>query len=212
MHSATDVISSEGEIIRRALGEQWQTLHPDIQNRFNKNPAIGKPLRYHGKLERLDCSFIGKILGYLTKPFIKGALLPYRDENFPVDIQVYSKKNSPYLFKHRIYQLNHRRAVEFISYMEETPNGDILEYVGAGLGMKLKVFSQDGNLHFRSAGYFWDIGLCRIPIPSLFTPGKTFLSHINEGPNQFRIRIDMKHILFGMMYVQTGVFHETLDP
>ena len=33
MNTATEVISSEGELIRKALGEQWQTLHPEIQKR-----------------------------------------------------------------------------------------------------------------------------------------------------------------------------------
>jgi hypothetical protein len=201
-------LRSEGELFKKIMGPQWLNLHPDIQRRFDKNPAHGKPLRYEGTLEELSCSLWGKILAHMTMPLVKGALLPYRAANFPVDIQVYSRAGCPYLFKHRLYKLPGRKPVEFTSYMKESEKGEVLEYVGAGLGMKLLVFEKEGNLHFRSDGYFWDIGLCRIPLPHILTPGDTYLVHINEGGDRFRIRIDITHRLFGKMYVQAGVFQE----
>ena len=204
-----EALKSEGELFKKILGPEWKTLHPDIQKRFEKNPVPGQPLKYQGALEELSCSIPGKILATLANPLIKGALMPYSDYNFPVDIEVYSKINCPYIFKQRIYRLHHRDPIQFTSYMKESERGDVLEYVGAGLGMKLLVFAKDGNLHFKSDGYFWDIGLCRIPIPKLFTPGETYLTHVNEGINQFRIRIDIKHPLFGKMFVQAGVFYES---
>lgn len=201
-------LKSEGELFKKIMGESWQKLHPDIQRRFDKNPIPGQPLKYKGSLEELSCSFWGKLLGYVTKPLIKGALIPYTAYDFPVDIEVYSKEGCPYIFKQRIYQLPGRKPIQFTSFMKEGENGECLEYVGANLGMKLLVFEKDGNLHFKSNGYFWDIGFCRIPLPGILTPGNTYLMHLNEGNNQFRIRIDIEHILFGKMFVQAGVFTE----
>ncbi len=205
----TEAFKSEGDLFKKIIGPEWKMLHPDIQKRFEKNPQPGQPLKYQGVLEELSCSFPGKVLATLANPFIKGALMPYCDYNVPVDIEFYSKINCPYIFKKRIYRLHHRDPIQFTSYMKESEHGDVLEYVGAGFGMKLLVFVKDSNLHFKSNGYFWDIGLCRIPIPKLFTPGSTYLTHVNEGKNQFRIRIDIKHPLFGKMFVQTGIFYES---
>jgi hypothetical protein len=202
-------LKSEGELFKKIMGKKWIDLHPDIQKRFDKNPLPGSPLRYHGNLEELSCTFWGKLMGWVTMLFAKGALIPYTAYNFPVDIQVYSKKNCPFIFKERSYRLPGRKPILFTSYMKESEKGEVLEYVGAGLGMKLLVFEKDGNLHFKSDGYFWDIGICRIPLPSVFTPGDTYLMHINEGRNQFRIRIDITHKLFGKMFVQAGVFSES---
>lgn len=201
-------IPSEGELFKKVLGPAWRGLHPDIQARFDKNPAPGRPLHYSGRLAELSCSPLGRLLGHLTKPLIKGALLPYNDADFPVDIQVYSKPNCASIFKQRTYRLNGRKPVMFTSFMAASSKGEVLEYVGMGLGMKLLLDVREGNLHFESVGYFWQLFGVRIPLPGLLTPGKTFLCHRNQSANRFDIRIEIRHALFGLMFTQAGVFHE----
>lgn len=203
---------SEGELFRKILGDEWKNLHVDIQARFAKNPGVGAPLYYTGFLSELNCSRLGKFLGMITMPFIKGALIPYTDKNFPVDIQVYSKPDCPFIFKQRIYRLHNRKPIQFTSYMRESEKGEVLEYVGAGLGMKLALHIHEGNLYFTSDGYFWDVFGFRIPLPGILTPGKTFLCHRNDNPTQFNIRIEIKHALFGTTFTQVGVFHEIPAP
>ena len=204
-------VPSEGELFKKILGPQWATLHPDIQTRFARNPLPGKPLSYSGELTELTCSRLGMMLGYLTMPMIKGALMPFNDANFPVEIEVYSKENSPSIFKQRIYHLHGRKPVQFTSFMRESSEGEVLEYVGMGLGMKLLLDVRDGNLHFESDGYFWEIFGVRIPLPALITPGKTSLFHRNNSAGQFDIRIEIKHALFGTTFTQAGVFREVLS-
>jgi hypothetical protein len=199
---------SEGELFKKILGAQWRELHPDIQARFDKNPLPGKPLYYQGRLSELTCSRSGRWWGYLSRPFIQGALMPYNDRDFPVDIEVYSKAGSDAIFKQRIYRLNRRKPVMFTSYMTESRQGEVLEHVGMGLGMKLLLFVRDGNLHFESDGYFWQFLGVRIPLPGLLTPGKTFLCHRNNNAQQFDIRIEIRHALFGTTFTQAGVFRE----
>lgn len=202
---------SEGELFKKILGEEWKKLHPDIQARFERNPALTKPLYYSGYLSELTSSKFGKILGYFSLPFLKGALIPFDDFDFPVDIKVYSKPNDPAIYKQRIYYLHTRKPIQFTSHMRESETGDVLEYVGFGLGMKLILYIKDSNLYFTSNGYFWEVSGWRIPLPDLLTPGKVFLSHCNDNPSQFNIRIEIKHILFGTSFTQIGVFHEVLN-
>jgi hypothetical protein len=202
------MIPSEGELFKKILGPEWRKLHPDIQARFDKNPLPGQPLYYTGHLSELTCSRLGRLLGYLSRPFVKGALMPYNDADFPVDIQVYSKPDCASIFKQRTYRLNGRKPIMFTSYMAESARGEVLEYVGAGLGMKLVLDVRDGNLHFESDGYFWELFGVRVPLPALLTPGKTFLCHRNNHANQFDIRIEIRHALFGTTFTQAGVFRE----
>ena len=209
---ASSANPSEGELFKKILGPEWQKLHPDIQRRFEKNPAPNQPLYYNGILTELRCSTFGRLLALLTRPLVKGALIPYNDANFPVDIQVYSKPHGAAIFKQRIYRLHGRRPIQFTSYMLESTKGDVLEYVGLGLGMQLELQVQDGCLHFASDGYFWQIFGWRIPLPHLFTPGKTLLWHRNKSPTEFEIRIEIRHQLFGLAFTQAGFFHEIEGP
>jgi hypothetical protein len=48
----------------------------------------------------------------------------------------------------------------------------------------------------------------RVPLPDVLTPGKTFLCHRNNSSNQFDIRIEIRHLLFGTTFTQAGVFRE----
>ena len=201
-------IPSEGELFKKVLGAEWDQLHPDIRRRFDKNPQPGQPLYYRGALSELSSSRFGKLFGYLSKPFIQGALIPHDDADFPVDIEVYSKPDCPNIYKRRIYHLHGRRPIRFTSYMRESARGEVLEYVGMGLGMKLLLHVADGNLHFRSDGYFWECFGWRLPVPGWLTPGKTALCHRNDNPRQFNIRIEIDHPLFGTTFRQVGVFHE----
>jgi hypothetical protein len=199
---------SEGELFKKILGRAWLQLHPDIQRRFDKNPLPGKSLHYLGALSELRCSWFGKILGHLTQPIVQGALIPYSDTDFPVEIEVYAKPGDPAIYKQRIYRLHGRRPIQFTSFMRESAAGEVLEYVGRGLGMKLVLSVANGSLHFQSDGYFWEVLGRRIPLPGLFTPGKTFLWHHNDTPEQFNIRIEIRHCLFGTTFTQVGVFRE----
>jgi hypothetical protein len=199
---------SEGELFKRILGVRWSDLHADIRHRFDKNPELGKPLLYTGVLSELTCSPAGKVWACLARPFINGALIPHTDANFPVDIEVYSRRGDPAIYKQRIYHLNGRKPVQFTSFMRESRRGEVLEYVGSGLGMTLLLDVRDGNLHFESAGYFWQLGGVRIRIPALLTPGKTYLCHRNCDSTSFAIRIRIEHPVFGTTFTQAGSFRE----
>jgi hypothetical protein len=183
-------------------------LHSDIQARFAKNPAVGAPLFYTRTLGELSCSRFGKVLGYLTRPIIDGALIAFDDANLPVDIRVYSKPDCPSIFNERIYRLHGRAPIQFTSFMRESEHGEVLEYVGMGLGMRLVLRVDNGDLFFTSDGYFWEMFGVRIPIPGVLTPGKTFLSHRNDNSAQFNICIEIWHCLFGTTIRQMGVFRE----
>ncbi len=163
-------------------------------------------------MSELSSSRFGKLLGFLTMPLIKGALIPFDDADFPVDIQVYSKPDCAHIFKQRIYRLHDRPPIQFTSYMRESEKGEVLEYVGMGLGMRLVLRVEGGDLYFTSDGYFWDVFGVRIPIPGLFTPGKTFLCHRNDNAAQFNIQIEIRHALFGTTFRQVGVFWEAPSP
>lgn len=208
MPTPPDRPASEGELIRHALGAHWDALHPDIQARFARNPPPDRRLYYSGTLSELACSRIGGLMARLTRPLVGGALIADVDHNVPVDIEVFSRAGDPAIFKRRVYRLNSGRQIVFTSRMVAGGPGELIEYVSARLGMKLRLRASDGDLHFTSGTYFFELGGRRIPIPRLFTPGDTWLLHRNAGHDCFDIRIEIRHPLLGLTFLQVGTFQE----
>ena len=200
---------SEGQLFKSQVGERWRNLSPHIQKRFDANPSPEKPIRYHGTMIRVEASFLGIVLANLIR--FSGALLPHVGKDIMTDILVFSKPGIPDIFKQRVYFFPGKKPFTFNSNMRRSENGDVLEFVGFGLGMKLLVTEKDGNLHFSDDGYFFSIGKWRIPLPSPLNPGKTILVHSDMGEKTFKIVIDICHPVFGKMYYQEGIFHHVED-
>lgn len=197
---------SEGQLFKSQVGEErWKNLSPHIQKRFDANPSPDKPIRYQGTMTRVEASFIGVVLANLVR--FSGALLPYVGKDVATDILVFSKPGMPDIFKQRVYFFPGKKPFTFNSNMRRAENGDVLEFVGFGLGMKLIVTEKEGNLYFSDNGYFFSIGNWRIPLLSPFNPGKTRLLHSDMGEKTFKIVIDIQHPIFGKMYYQQGIFH-----
>src|SRR5690606_22278130 len=126
-----------------------------------------------------------------------GALLPYVGHDVPVDIIVSTHSDRAGVFKQRTYFFPGKKPFTFNSRMLMGGNGELLEYVGAGLGMKIRIEAKDGNLHFRDDGYFIELFGRRISLPRFLSPGNTYLVHKDMGEKKFHIMIDISHPLYG---------------
>lgn len=197
-------LPTEGQLFRAKLGAEWSRLAAHIQARFDHDPAPGETIRYEGVMTEVRCSPLGKLLAWLAWP--TGALMPYEGTNVPVSIEVWTEQGHPDVFKRRVYHLPGRKPFVFRSRMRMEPDGEIIEYVGGGFGMCLQIYAQDGDLHFRDEGYFFQLGWLRIKLPMFLCPGRTSLCHADCGAEEFDVRIEIKHAWYGAMYVQHGHF------
>ncbi len=197
---------SEGAIFKYKLGEDWQTLNPAIQKRFDKNLAVGEEINYEGVMTQMQASIMGLVFANLMRPI--GCLQPFTTKDTPVIIKLYSDEQG-YLYKHRQYLRGNKKPFTFISRMKLNEHDEVLELVDYGFGMVLHVsVNEDKNLHFFSDHYFLKLGNYRIKIPLILTPGITNLTHYNINDENFHIRIDIKHPLFGQMFLHEGRFWE----
>ncbi len=207
--STTYLPVSEGELIKTALGASWGALHPNIQRRFDHNPTATEQLYYQGTLDNLWCSTAGRWLARFTSPLLGGVLIPACQQHVPVDIVVFSKPDDKRIYKRRWYHLAKSSPIIFTSHMALGEDNVLLEYVGAGFGMGLKLSVVEGDLHFHSCGYFWEIFGVKIPLPNILTPGATWLIHHNVSAQEFAIKIVITHRWFGRTFLQEGRFHST---
>ena len=85
-------------------------------------------------------------------------------------------------------------------------NKGLVELVGFGFGMELKVSEKNGGIYFESQRFFWEHGGIKLTIPELLSPGKTIVSQKALANKCFEFRLDVTHPLLGKVFKQVGEF------
>jgi len=190
----------------RLLGElPWRRLAPAIRERFRWKPAPGGAFRYVGAMAVVRSSRIGWILAQLCR-LIGTPLAPHRGTDVPVTVTLRLDRDGTGILWQRRYQFPGRAPVTCVSVKRSTQSEGLMECVGGGIGMWLRLSEHRGALHFRSIGYFWRLGRWRLPLPDWLTPGALHVTHSDEGGDRFRFRISVNHPLLGETFYQDGVF------
>ena len=189
---------------RGLLGEQyWQRLHPAIKLRFahkNQQETV-----YKGEMKQVYASFAGKILAQICR-LIGTPLALYSGKNVPVEVKVYPNKKVGGMVWDRFYQFPNKTVNRVKSTKCILGPKQLVEMVGGGFGMKLKVYVKNSALYFESTQFFWQCGGFTIFIPDILSPGKTFVSQEALNDSQFRFRLEVNHCLLGKMFQQVGIF------
>lgn len=186
-------------------GGGWQSLKWGIRKRFDDMAAHPRLVRYMGTM-KVRRSKIGWIFAFICKLF-GSPLARYQGSDVPVAVNVFPVASGGICWQ-RVYDFRHKGKVTVQSVKIVDEKRGLLECVGRGLGMRLRVFERDGALHFKSSRYFLDIFGFHMPIPLLMTPGKIHVEQIDESDNFFRFRLAFDHPWFGRTFFQDGVFTE----
>ncbi len=201
---------SEAALFKAQLGACWQQVHPDIQARFDADPLPGQPIYYDGCMTRVECSRLGAALAWVSGLFTTGALCPWRGMDVPAFITVYKEPGCDDILKLRRYEFPGGRSYLFRSRMHAAANGELLEFVGGGMGMRVTVQERNGALFFTNGGYFIGTKAWQIRLPALLSPGKVELTHANLSRDRFTISIRITHPWFGVLYEQEGEFQRRI--
>jgi len=190
---------------RSLIGEKgWRRLHPDIQHRFSVDSASSE-VTYTGVMDVIYLSFFGKLLAQLCR-VIGTPLALYSGENIPMKVNVYSDKKLKGMTWDRFYFYPNRSVNRVKSTKCIRKNTGLIEVVGFGFGMYLKVYEQNSAIIFESTRFFWQLGRLKINIPQILTPGKTTVKQQALEGGLFRFSFDVIHPIFKQVYYQTGVF------
>jgi len=193
--------------IKNQLKESWEKLNPNIQERFAKEPNPEEKIIYKGIMQIIRCSKAGCLFAHFTR-IIGNPLTPYNGKDISMDVELFKKTNEKGVYWQRTYHYPNKRPYIVTSVKKESDDGEMMECVGGGFGMYLKVYEQNSNLHFMSYSYFWRIFGIHISLPDIITPGKTHVIHTDLGNGDFRFTISMKHKFLGETFYQDGIFRK----
>lgn len=184
----------------RLLGRAaWLSLSADTRARFRTG---AEPRTYEGGMG-VQANLAGLIIAQVCR-LIGQPLAPWRGEDVPVSVAVHTDGDGSLVWD-RLYRFPRKRPC-FVTSRKVADHRGMVEMVRGGLGMALNVTVEDGAIHFRSRGYFLEIGGWRLPLPGLMTPGRAHVVHRDLGGGRFLFSLDFRHPWLGRTLWQEGVF------
>ena len=190
----------------------WGRLPLAVRSRFGAE-AHHRPRAYPGVMQ-VRASRFGRLIAQICR-LIGTPIAPWTGPSVPVSVLVWPAADGGMVWD-RTYAFDGRPDITVTSAKVMSRNGQLLEIVRGGLGMRLAVGVEDGALVFRSRGYFWRIGALRLPIPSLLTPGRALIVHRDNGGGLFTFSMRFVHSIAGETLSQEGQFKDPstrlLDP
>jgi hypothetical protein len=196
---------------RGILGEPaWARLKPEIRQRFSIRPVAGQCVRYAGVMERVELSLMGWIFAQACR-LIGTPLAPYRGKNVRMQIELVWEQKLSGVTWNRIYHFRAGRAFTVRSTKSRGRCGELIEHIGCGFSMRLKLAERRGNLVFTSTAYLLSIAGRTIRIPALLTPGVTTVTHEQIEGDRFRFSLAVDHPLLGRTIFQDGEFYSDVS-
>jgi hypothetical protein len=196
-----------GPIMRRALGDGWNRLGDVVRTHYNVTPGRegavvmnGTMTVYHSRLA----------YPFLVMGRIMGALIAKKGENVPVCVRNWCRPGSPAIHWHRTFYFPGGAPLVFSSRMEHLAGDEIVEYVGLGLGVRLRLTEENGAMVFTSRGYQWKLGPLSLALPDWLFLGKSSIREIPVDDRHFRVEFTMRHPLLGETFGYHGNF--SLEP
>ncbi len=189
--------------VRQALGPQWTGLGAAIRRHYDLPPHSDTRLEVEGTMQ-VTLSTVGRI--FMTAGRLFGALVPYRGCDIPVTVRNWSQSDSNAMFWHRTFRYPEKEPVVFCSRMEYAGENTIVEYVKYGLGIRMRLSTEDETLRFDSLGYQWDLGLLTLRIPDWLLLGTAVIRETPVSEQAFQVTFEINHPLWGRTFGYSGEF------
>ena len=191
-------------VIRQALGQDWEKLHPAVRRHYDISAEGTDRLLLKGTMYEVDHATSIKPFIWVAQLF--GALVPYRGKNLPVEVinSAHPERNT--LFWERHFHFPGRKPFQFLSRMETVSGNEIVEYVRYNLGICMKMSERDGALHYSSCGYLWNLGPVKLRIPDWLLLGNAEIIEQGIDEKTIELNFTVQHPLFGRTFTYSGNF------
>ena len=208
IHPAEQAVADDR--LRKLLGaKEWDALPKAVRRRFGKRLTNGASLVYQGRVVAMRMNLAGRLLAHLARAF--GGPLPY--DLSAVDRPAVVSVTEDCAGQGQFWVRQYGRAAGFPQVIHSSkrfngPTG-IEEYVGGGVGMALRVSTDDGALLFKSDHYFLQVGAIRCRLPKWLSPGALTIAHRDLGDGQFLFSLTLKNRVFGELIHQDAHFSDS---
>ncbi|MGZ4997783.1 MAG: DUF4166 domain-containing protein [Methylobacter sp.] len=94
----------------------------------------------------------------------------------------------------------------FASRMTWQKDHELIEMVGMGFGIRLKLSVEQGKLIYQSCGHLLQLGPLTLPIPDSLLLGHAVITEQALSDYAFQLDFQIAHPLWGKTYYYGGIF------
>jgi hypothetical protein len=197
-------------IFRRALGSDFERLHPCIQRRFGFDSTDGVASIGTGVMDEVWRG------GFWNVPFLyvgawRRIMFPEVGRNIPFTIENYAFRDDfgrETVSLIRTFDSTRRRRFDaYMIYSEQ--RGRIVDYLGShehlAVDLDLSV-DPDGGLRIRSGDQRFYEGLIGLRFPHVFSGRADVREWYDDEVGRFRISVDVRNRRWGRLFGYSGSF------
>ncbi|MGZ5055142.1 MAG: DUF4166 domain-containing protein [Methylobacter sp.] len=190
-------------LMQRVLGNDWEALPPVIQHHYK----ITLPQQAITVTGNMNIDY-----PYWLTPVIKmlclfGALVDLKGEGLAVQVKKWRQTDPSILYWRRhIQAADNGKPCVFASRMVWQKDHELIELVGMGFGIRLKLSVEQGKLVYQSRGHLLQLGPLTLPIPDSLLLGHALITEQALSEDTFQLDFQIVHPLWGKTYYYGGVF------
>lgn len=194
----------EPVLFQTILGNDWNKLPEMIRQHYRLPSGNSLQNRVSGTMLIDYPWFVTPILKLIR---LFGGLIDAKGANNAVTAD---KRVDPRLpsciFWRREIITSDGETIIFASRMEHQQGNELIEFIGGGFGLYLKVTVEDNKLVYRSNDHLWQIGKLKIPIPDVLMLGHATITETAVSDDEFELDFRSSHPWFGDTYRYGGRF------
>jgi len=188
----------------------WAKLPATVRRRFERKALAGEAITYTGEVVECRMSAAGWLLAQAAR--VIGAPLPLgRDTGVPATVCITEDRAGHGQYWSRHYG----RAAGFPQVIQSAkrfagPTG-LEEYLGHGIGIALRLTTEEDALLFVGDHYFLRLFGVRLCWPAWLAPGKLVIRHQDIGGGRFVFALDIVHPWLGELIHQVALFADPIE-
>lgn len=186
-------------LLQQALGEDWHKLPGVIQRHYQL--YNGQQNVLEGTMAIAYPSFMFPLIWLLH---LFGGLVLWSGNE--VQTRVQKTAGADILHWQRIMTYPDGKIDYFRSQMRYLDEHELVEMIGFGFGLHLKVEVCNGDLLYRSNGHFWQWRKFSVNIPDWLLLGSATISEHAVSEEEFYLDFTITHPLWGETYSYRGSF------
>lgn len=188
-------------LMQKVLGADWPNLPIVLQKHYQISGEQQSCLE-----GRLTIGYPGYLFPQVWLIHLIGGLVLWRSDNVLALVQKTADPVPEILHWRRILSYADGKTDYFRSQMNYVAEHELIETIGFGFGLRLQVEVSDGDLLYRSRGYFWRWGRYEIAVPDYFLLGAATIREHAVSEDTFYLDFTLTHPLWGVSYFYRGHF------